>query len=186
MDLSDVWRKIENHRKLGEQITKINQRITQLKNTAYAESSEIIDLASGLPVVNIEAEMKKEYCQRKLKELRKKRSELIAKQRDMEVGLEKDYQRLKRKYAKELLTMKLYFKKFIRELQKLQTLWRCMNEDGDRVRNIHRTLWELGNLLGKSETIETLPPFHRWADEMRRSFTRLENYEREVERNAAK
>jgi len=181
--VKETWRKIEEHRKIKEQISKIGLRIQQLKNVAYSESSQIVDLATGMAEINLENEMRKEFASKKLKELRKKRSELIAKQRDIEVGLEKDYQRLKRKYAKELLTMKLYFKKFIRELQKLQTLWRCMAEDGDRVRNIYRTLWQLGNLLGKSENIEPLPCYHRWADEMRRSFTLLENYLKEAERN---
>ena len=180
---SEVWRKIENHRKLGEQISKINQRITQLKNTAYAESSQVIDLATGMAEINLEDEMRKEFAGKKIRELRKKRSELIAKQRDLEVDLEKDYERLKRSYAKDLLTMKLYFKKFIRELKKLETLWRCMIGDGDRIRNIYRTIWALGNLLGKSENIEPLPPYHRWTDEMRRSFTLLENYLKEAEKH---
>jgi len=185
MKLSEVWKRIEELKTLDKRVKDIERSIRNLK-TVSRHTEEIIDLSSGQAMIDLESAMKAEFAGRRAKALQKQKMKLLVKRQDLILDLEKDYQRLKRKYAKELLTMKLYFKKFIRELQKLQTLWRCMNEDGDRVRNIHRTLWELGNLLGKSETIETLPPFHRWADEMRRSFTRLENYEREVERNAAK
>ena len=177
IDLADVWRKIESHRKLGEQITKINQRITQLKNVAYAESSQIIDLATGMAEINLEDEMRKEFAGKKIRELRKKRSELIAKQRDIEVDLERAYNDLKRLYQRGLIKLDLFFKRFLKQLRDLRKTWNLMNEEGNGLSNVSRTLWELRGILGLQETVKSLPPYHKWKDEMRRSFTLLENFE---------
>ena len=185
MNLADVWRKIEDHRKLGEEISKINQRITQLKNVAYSESSQVIDLATGVAEINLEDEMKREYCQRKLKELRKRRSELIAKLRDIEADLQKDYEKLKRDYERGLIKLQLYFQKFLRQLKSLRLVWNLMVEDGNDLANVSRTLWRLRSILETKEDLKPLPPYHKWSDEMRKTFTLLENFE-EVERNAVK
>jgi len=182
IDLADVWRKIESHRKLGEQITKINQRITQLKNVAYAESSQIIDLATGMAEINLEDEMRKEFASKKIKQLRKQRGELISRQRDIEANLQKDYEKLKRYYEKGLVKMQLYFRKYLRQLKSLRMVWNLMNEDGNDLSNVSRTLWELRGILGVQETVKPLPAYNKWREEMRKTFNILKNYE-EAERN---
>jgi len=186
MKVKEVWRKIEEHRKIKEQISKINQRITQLKNVAYSESSQVIDLATGMAEINLESEMKKEYCAKKLKQLRKRKSELIARQRDVEAELQKDYEKLKRDYEKGLVKMQLYFQKFLRQLKSLRMVWNLMNEDGNDLANVSRTLWRLRGILGINEVLKEMPPFHRWKQDLERCFTLLENYEKEAEKHGDK
>ena len=177
-----TWKRIEEYRELQKQINGINQRIQQLKNTAYTESSEIIDLASGLPVVNIEAEMKKEFCREKIKQLRKKRSELIAKQRDVEADLQKDYKDLKRVYQRGLIKLDLFFKRFLKQLKDLRMTWNLATEESNDLANVSRTIWQLRGILGINEVLKEMPPFHKWKDEMRKIFTILKNFE-EVEKH---
>ena len=177
MKLEKTWKRIEEYRELQNQINGINQRIQQLKNTIHAGSSEVIDLSSGMPVINIEDEMRKEYCQRKLKELRKKRSELIAKQRDLEIDLEKAYNDLKRVYQRGLIKLDLFFKRFLKQLRDLRMTWNLATEESNDLSNVSRTIWQLRGILGVNETVKPLPPYHRWSEEMRKIFTILSNYE---------
>ena len=180
MDLTKIWKKIEACRGMRRKIHDLERKIRSLSNVSH-HTEEFIDLSSGETVIDLEAEMKREYAKRKIRGLRKEKMKLLAKRQDLVLELEKIYERLKREYAKDLVKMQLYFKKFVRELRKLETLWRCMTEDGNQVANTHRCLWELRCLLDKNEAIKTLPPYHRWKQDLERCFTILSNYEREVE-----
>lgn len=182
--VKEIWRKIDEFKGLEKRIKDVERRIRDLSNISH-HSEEFIDLSSGRAVIDLEAEMKVEYAKRKIKALRKEKMKLLAKRQDLLIDLEKIYNNLKREYAKELIKMELYFKKFIRELKKLQTLWNCMNEDGNHVANIHRCLWQLRNLLDKADEIKTLPPYSRWKTDLNHVFTILSNFE-EAEKNAVK
>ena len=181
MDLNQIWRKIGEFKETERKINDVERKIRSLKNVSH-HREEFIDLSSGETIIDLESEMKAEYAKRKIRGLRKEKMKLLAKRQDLIIDLEKDFDNLKRKYAKELIKMELYFKKFIRELKKLQTLWNCMVEDGNEVANVHRCLWELRSLLDITETIKTLPPYLRWKQDLERCFTILRNFE-EVEKH---
>ena len=181
MDLNQIWRKIGEFKETERKINDVERKIRSLKNVSH-HTEEFIDLSSGEAMIDLETAMKAEFAERKVKALQKQKMRLLVRRQDLIIDLEKIYDDLKREYGKQLIKMDLYFRKFVKELKKLRTLWNCMIGDGNEATNIHRCLWELRSLLDKNETIKTLPPYSRWKQDLERCFTILKNFE-EVEKN---
>jgi len=179
--IKKIWRKIDKYRKLRQEISEIERGINQLENTAKHGGREVINLATGLNEINLDAEIRREYAIRRLKELKAWRSKLERQQEAMIFQFEKIYRRLKAEYTKEYAKFDFVFQRYIHQLLNLERTWNKMTKDGELLSNMHRTLWELGTIIGKADDkIKTVLPFKRWQSEMTAAFTRLHNYLEEV------
>jgi len=176
MKVSEVWRKIEEHRGLVKKINDIDTKIRSLNNIGY-HKEEFIDLSTGEAVIDLETEMKREFAVKKIKALKKEKTKLEVKRKDLVIEFEKIYKDLKRKYERDLIKLDLYFRRFLKQLRDLRMTWNLMVEDGSKVANISRALWELRSILGIREVPKQMPPFNKWSDQMRKIFNILENFE---------
>ena len=176
MKLEKIWKKINELKDLERKIKDLERRIRSLSNVSH-HTEEFIDLSSGEAVIDLEAEMKREFAVKKIKALKREKTKLEVKRKDLVIEFEKIYKDLKRKYERDLIKLNLYFRRFLKQLRDLRMTWNLMSEDGSKVANISRALWELRSILGIREVPKQMPPFNKWSDQMRKIFNILENFE---------
>ena len=185
MDLGKIHEKINDYKKLLDDLRGVEKEIHRLEN--FKPRSEMVfNLDRREYEESLNAEIQMAYVQNKLKILRKRRNQLISQKNDMTLELEDVYKKLRRQYRKERIGLELLFSKFLKKLKGLKQVWDLLVQEGSKSANTFRCLWSLRSVLGKADDVKTLPPFSRWKTDLNHVFTLLENYLEEIERNANK